>query len=116
MRKEILDIIYKLIDVDEDVTYVLADIGKVEKIEEFNNRIEAFNWLLDKEILNIDDKIVTNVGTFNIVNIVNSILDGKINVGRFNFFRECDYTLTFEQQILLLDKLKIFNDGEVKIK
>lgn len=94
-----------------DTKYYLVDSNRAISFINGLNRMEAFDLLVDSGVIKITTKSLIEIGVVNIINSINAILNGEVELGRFRFFRVTPESMTLEEQIefnnrLLLDEIK----------
>ena len=89
--------IVKYLKPNDDFEYYMIDSDRFRTHIDGVSRIEAFDILVDDGVINVES--INKIGIMTFVRMVNAILDGRNNIGRFSFFRVGANTLPLEQQM-----------------
>lgn len=85
--------------------YYLVDSNKYVTIIDGMSRMDAFELLVELGVIKITKKSLIEIGVVNIINSINAILNGEIELGRFKFFRTTPESMSLEEQIAFNEKL-----------
>lgn len=87
----------KYIRQDDEGKYYLIDSDRYDNLLSGVSRLEAYDFLVEIEVINEYTHVKYGVDSF--AKTINNILDGKINIGRYRFYRVSPTTLSLEKQL-----------------
>lgn len=105
------NVLRKYIRKDSEGKYYIIDSDKFDYILSGSSRLETYDFLVDIGVIKEKNHLKYGIDVF--ARIVNNILDGQINIGRFRIYHVFPGSLSLEDQMKIERKRPYTNKQEL---